>query len=177
MVFPFTPNNETGQTLVGGIALFGGVPHVGASGSAPLVTAHVTAVAPSQAATSLRYDAVILADYDSQKIPEIKVTGAEVSVEPTGTGAGLLPAPTPFVVTQTVSASRQNRASDTPFTPILAWILQHLDAIKIAGVGLVVASLVYVLIVRLAPVAPAPAPSPSPPRAEQTTTPTPGRDA
>ena len=146
MVFPFTPNNETGQTLVGGIALFGGLPRVGASGSAPLITAHLTGVATTQATASLRYEAVVLADNESQRVPQIKVTGVEVTVGPAAANPPALP--TPSIVTQ--PANRLSRAPVSPLDAIYGWLMQHLEPIRTVGVGLIVAGFAYVLIVRLA---------------------------
>jgi hypothetical protein len=149
MVFPFTPNNQTGETLVGGIALFGGPAHVGASGSAPLVTIQLTGLATSAAHTTLDLGAVILADSESRKVEQIEVSGAVVAIGPAGATAR--PAPTPFVVTQAPSPPlREVTVSPaTPLEAVVLWLRQQ-QAVSILGMGLIGASLLYVLIVRFA---------------------------
>lgn len=151
MVFPFTPDNTTGETKVGGIAVFGGLPHVGASGSAPLITVHLTGASRADtASTTLDFGAVILADQESQKVETIQVSGATVTVGPPGTLVA--PAPTPFAVSQPPPFHNPAAAASTdtsPFEAAWTWLQMRTQGVLTLGVGLLVASVVYVAIVRL----------------------------
>ena len=79
-VVPFKPDNAKGAVSVGGVAVLGGPPTDGPSGSGIVVTLQVTAKSGAQGVSQIGFTSVIVDDANSREIPAVASTGAAVGV-------------------------------------------------------------------------------------------------
>jgi hypothetical protein len=142
LVFPFRPDNARGETAVGGIALFGGPPHEGPSGSGVVLRIHLMALQDAAAGSAtLDFGDVILANGDSQEVQNVMAAPAVVVVGD-ASAAGASSPPTYAIQ----AASPPSRPPDPIILGLPKSRWAEFSVPIIIGSGLILGALLYWLI-------------------------------
>jgi hypothetical protein len=137
---PFVADNSAGRISIGGVAVLGGEPDSGATGSGVVLNLQATAREGSTGQSSLQFMNVVVSNAFARAIPEVAATGAVLQVggasaEP-GAPAPQLFGPTPGPTSPTLSMAALPPSTDTPpaTSSAPAWPLVAALAV---GVGVV----------------------------------------
>jgi hypothetical protein len=142
---PFVPDNTSGRISIGGVAVLGGQPDAGATGSGVVLNLEATARGGGTGQSLLRFNDVVVSSAQARDLPEVAATGAVLQVGPSA--AARAPAqqtfgPTPGPTSGSLAMAAMPSASDAQSatsTPAVAWPLVAALAI---GVGLATYALI-----------------------------------
>jgi hypothetical protein len=98
IAIPFKPDNQKGKVSTGGIAILGGPPTDGPTGTGTVLTVSFTGQPGANGTAKIEFVDLQVSSTSAQNIPDVVVTGAVVGVGAAGAAAALQ-APSPAVAT------------------------------------------------------------------------------